>query len=322
MKCIIIYFSLTGNTELIAKMIQAGVKRTAGHCDIVKIKETNWRHLYEYDLIGLGTPVHGYTEPANVRAFINDMRFVGGKHIFTFATSGTHPEFFFPSIVPKLKRRGLTVIGMYHCFASCYNSIMPSPYPTEGHPDEIDLKEAEDFGREMVERSRRISDGKTELIPPVPQAPQPLSEFLKGLAAMEREHGFPEIGSNKLSFRYLLKFYEEKCTYPKCRLCMDNCPMDGIDLSVKPPVIAKPCMNCTFCAKICPTGALDESIWVETFIERTLKLFPLFYLPGLDKPEADGHFRRLIPIEDIGYDTPIYKKHNKHPQWVIGKGLQ
>jgi ferredoxin len=199
---------------------------------------------------------------------------------------------------------------------------MPRPYPTSGHPDEIDLKAAEEFGKEIVEYSQRISAGETNLIPPVPKAPQPISKFLEGLVELEKKYGFPEIGSNKLQFRYLMKFHKEKCLYPDCRLCMDNCPMNGIDLSVDPPVIAKPCMNCTFCAKICPTGALDETLWVETFFERTIKLFPPFYLKYLEKAEAEGSFRRLVPLDKIGYDTPIFKLHNKHPQWVIGKGLQ
>jgi flavodoxin/NAD-dependent dihydropyrimidine dehydrogenase PreA subunit len=309
MKCIVIYFSQTGNTEKVAKAIQAGVKQTAGHCDIVKIKEANPRRLYEYDLIGLGTPVIDFVEPRNVRAFINDMRFVGGKHVFAFGTHGTHPEHFFPSMVPKLKRRGLTVIGMRSWYGSCYVSIEAKPYPTDGHPDEIDLKEAEDFGREMVERSWRIAAGETELIPPVPPKPPPLPEAL-GL------DGFPN------SFKSMLKFHKEKCRYPKCRLCMDNCPMDGIDLSVKPPVMAKPCLGCAFCAKICPTGAIDGDAWAETMAPKVAKLMPVFKLPHLEEAEREGRFRRLVPVEDIGYDTPVYKVYNKHPQWVIGKGLQ
>ena len=162
-----------------------------------------------------------------------------------------------------------------------------------------------------------------KISPPVPQAPEPsLEGFKKGIVELERKLGFPVISSKELQFRKLLKFHPEKCVYPKCRLCMDNCPMDGIDLSVEPPVIAKPCMDCTFCAKVCPTGALDESLWVETFAERTRVLMPIHYMAGLEKPEAEGHFRRLVPIDEVGYDTPIYKKHNKHPQWIIGKGLQ
>ncbi|MBN1367784.1 MAG: flavodoxin domain-containing protein, partial [Dehalococcoidales bacterium] len=106
MKCIIVYFSQTGNTEKIARAIQAGVKKTAGHCDIVKMQEANPRRLYEYDLIGLGSPVIGLV-PGNVAIFIKNMSFLGGKHIFSFCSHGTHPEMYYPDIVRKLNRRGL-----------------------------------------------------------------------------------------------------------------------------------------------------------------------------------------------------------------------
>ena len=110
MKCIIIYFSQTGNTEQIAKSIQAGVKQTAGHCDIVRIKEANPRRLYEYDLIGIGSPIFHWVAPANVISFVNNMRFVGGKHAFAFCTHAT-TWYFDESIVPRLKNRGMIAIG-------------------------------------------------------------------------------------------------------------------------------------------------------------------------------------------------------------------
>ena len=112
-----------------------------------------------------------------------------------------------------------------------------------------------------------------------------------------------------------------KCTDPECRLCMENCPMDGIDLSMNPPVIAKPCEGCGFCAKICPTGALDESEWVNTFKERTAKFMDTWYATFIDKQEAEGKFRRLVPKDKIGRDTPIGEVYTKHPQWLIGKGF-
>ena len=85
MKCIIIYFSQTGNTEKIAKQVQAGIIEAAGNCDMVPIKEANPRKLYQYDLIGIASPVMGI-EPPNVTMFIKNMRFVGGKHSFVFNT--------------------------------------------------------------------------------------------------------------------------------------------------------------------------------------------------------------------------------------------
>lgn len=323
MKCIIIYVSVTGNTELIARTIQSGIKQAASHCDIVNLKEANWRHLWQYDLIGFGCPpMKDHVETPGLKTFINNMRFAGGRHAFVFATHGTHPEFIFPSMIPRLKRRGLTVIGMYSCYAPCYLSIMPWPYLTAGHPDSIDLQEAEDFGREMVARSRRITAGETDLIPPVPKAPRPDPEQAKEMtkvAEAQKEEGKQPYHS---SFQTLRKFHEEKCTYPECRLCMDNCPEDGIDLSVRPPVIGKPCIGCTFCAKICPTGAMDESAWVEASAPMIARMMESFYVEGSVKSEAEGSFRRLVPLEDIGFDTPVYKVFNRHPQWVIGKGFQ
>jgi ferredoxin len=311
MKCIIVYFSQTGNTELVASRIARGVKKAAGQCDLVPLKEANPRRLYNYDLIGLGCPVFELVEPGNVRAFIHDMRFVGGKHIFAFSTHGTLPDHLFPSIVPRLKKRGLLVIGTRDWYADCHLPPMPEPYPTAGHPDKIDLREAEEFGFQMVERSRRIAAGETALIPPDPLPPPPPVNL--------GDLGFVDFQE---TYKALFKFHPEKCQYPACRLCMDNCPMDGIDLSVNPPVVGKPCVMCTFCSRICPTGAMDIDDWVENTGAVNEKVMRAELLPALEKAEAEGRFRRLIPVEKIGFSTPIYKFHNKHPQWIIGQGLQ
>lgn len=330
MKCIIIYLSITGNTEKIARRIQAGVEQAAGHCDLVRLKEANWRSLQDYDLIGIGCPVLGFREPDVVQSFVKSIKFVGGKHCFAFGTHGTRPEFFFPRLVPTLKRRGLVVIGTYNCYAACYISGMPNPYPSGGHPDEIDYQEAEAFGREMVARSRRIYAGETNLIPPTPKMPKtakgemvpsarkPSRKEDERIIAEDRAKGIISIPEmNKV----WLQFDKEKCHYPKCQLCQDNCPVDGIDMTLDPPVIGKPCMNCMLCAFICPTGAMYENEWsVKAYAEHAKAQMKDFYLPPLEKAEAEGRFRRLVPIDKIGLDTPVYKKYAKRPRLVIKDG--
>lgn len=308
MKCVVIYFSQTGNTEKVAKAIHTGVKQIAGHCDILTIKEAKPRRLYEYDLIGLGSPVF-VGVPGNVMAFINNMRFVGGKHIFSFCTHCTLGITYNPTVVPKLKKQGLIVIGWNDWYGHSWGPIyQPTPYLTDGHPDEIDLREAEDFGREMVWRSQKIYAGETSLIP---KEPAPVS--------------FPDVGDDsfyrRFAFSKIVKYDKRKCTYPKCRLCMDNCPMDGIDLSVDPPIIAKPCIDCTFCEQICPTGAInvDESK-KEILAQHFSNILQKVGGKHLAEAEAQGHFRRLVPEGEVGWDNPIYKEYNKHPRFIIGKG--
>ena len=324
MKCIVIYFSQTGNTEKIANAIQVGVKQMAGNCDLARIKDVNPKRLYEYDLIGLGSPCFGNV-PFNVAIFINNMRSVGGKHIFAFTTHGASPIHYFPSIYPKLVRKGLTVIGMRGWYGDCFLLHHMEPYPTKGHPDEIDLKEAEDFGREMVLRSMKISAGAKELIPAAPEEPK---MDMKQVEEMLSDPNLPDLGFGEdltAKYRSKMKFYREKCLYPKCRLCVDNCPMEGIDLSVDPPVLASPCHPCEFCSRICPTGAIDISDWLKDWGIVTLKLqYPRNSLPSLEKAEAEGSFRRLLPKEKIILDEDHlgYNLHKKHPQWIIGKGPQ
>ncbi len=310
MKCVVIYFSQTGNTQKVAEAVRRGVAQAAGSCDLLEIRQADPRGLCEYDLIGLGSPVMG-AEPGNVSVFVNRLRLVGGKHAFTFCTHGTSAGFYYPSIYPKLKRAGLVVLGHADWYADCFLLHMPQPYPTAGHPDQRDLQEAEDYGREMTLHSMRVAAGETSLIPPAPPEVPPGGPSDPGLAPP------PVIGQ----FGKLLKYDRGKCLYPRCSLCIDNCPVSGFDLSVDPPVLAKPCIACEFCARLCPTGALDMSEWIESMIAVTSKHWNMM-LESLERSEREGKFRRLLPVEEL-QGTPgwtLLKEH--HPQWVIGRGAQ
>jgi ferredoxin len=250
-------------------------------------------------------------EPGNVTAFINNMRFVGGKHVFSFSTHCTLSEEYFPSVVSKLKKKGCTVIGIADWFGHSWGPIIqPTPYLTDGHPDEIDLKEAEEFGRAMVVRSRRIAAGELSLIPevPPPPPPDPALDNMKN-------------SSNVINiFKKFMKLEKDKCLYPACRLCMDNCPMDGIDLTVEPPVLAQPCIDCMFCEAICPSGAINVDEYLEEAAREVSRTLRVHGVQSLAEAEAKGRFRRLFPEDKVGWDTPVYMVHNKHPRWIIGKG--
>jgi flavodoxin/ferredoxin len=322
MKCLIIYFSLTGNTKKIAQAVYAGVNEAAEECNIVTLKDANLQELPRYDLIGLGSPVHFY-EPANVRNFIKRMVSVKGKHCFVFCTHATRPEAFFPSIIGALQSKGVVVIGTGHWYGSLNDPQFPQPYLTDGHPDEIDLEEAREFGRQMVERSRRINAGETQLIPVFPVGRRigmqmaedvlraAVGDMPKAPAGLSFKHG----SRRQPKFKSQAKLNMQKCTYPQCTLCVDNCPMEGIDLSVSPIRFAEPCMNCFFCEKICPHGAIEADFReaAEIFRWRTERI----YAPVLAKAEAEGRFRRLVPLEDVGWDTPYYQVYSKHPRYVI-----
>jgi flavodoxin/formate hydrogenlyase subunit 6/NADH:ubiquinone oxidoreductase subunit I len=293
-KSIIIYFSQTGNTKKVAQAIHKGTSQRVELCDIAKMKEVSARDLIEYDLIGLGSPVWG-GPPPNLKFFIDTLTPLSGKHIFAFCTHGALPQNFSPMTVRLLEKKGLIVIGMGDWYGTVFMPPFPKPYFTDGHPDEVDLKEAEQFGKEMVELSRRISTGEIQLIPPQPKM-QRVPKRPPGLLLRPKLH-------------------IQKCRYPKCHLCMDHCPVDAIDLSVSPPVFAKSCRPCYFCEMICPEGAIEVDY--DVVAKATRWRAKQVYSKALDKAEAEGRFRRLVSKEDVDWDIPRYRVYKKHPRYVI-----
>lgn len=387
MRGIVVYYSATGNTAKIAKAIHRGMKESM-ECDVAPLEKADPQAMAQYDVIALGAPIWYFREPANVRLFIYTMPNLDGKLCIPFCTHGASPTGFFWSVVPMLKKKGLTIIGYSSWYGSVYQVLhAPKPYLTDGHPDEIDLKEAEDFGREMAERARRIAVGETNLIPelakgpqadslwrshdavfrnfppPPPQPGEPMRSppppaqrtvntekctyptctlcadvcpvnaidlakqpVVFGKACLNCAlcdklcpHSAIEVDAETMRNRTQRRINMEKCTYPTCTLCVDHCPMDSIDFSVSPPVIKPNCEGDDLCWVICPQDAIEITNLDSTHArlvmsEETKDQHPFVKL--LAEAEAKGRFRRLVPLDKVGWDNPVYKNPN-HPRFVI-----
>jgi menaquinone-dependent protoporphyrinogen IX oxidase/Fe-S-cluster-containing hydrogenase component 2 len=307
MKGIVIYHSMTGNTKKIAEAIHRGMNKTGEACDIARLQDIKIADLAQYDLIGLGSPVLHLRELRNVTNFIEQtLKHVDGKHGFAFCTHGAFPAHYLSRVVPAMIQRGLTVIGWKDWFCSVFHPGCPKPYFTDGHPDAIDLKEAEDFGQEMVERSRRIYKGETGLVPTLPRGaeydeiydpyPQPHREIL---AAFQRAQAQMNLKVNK-----------EKCLYPKCTHCIDICPMRSINFTVDPPVFNIDCDRCWLCEQTCPRGAIEVD-WTD--YKKTHRPMVDDLVKSLEIFEKRGRFRRLVKNEDIGWDNFVCDM--KHPKF-------
>ncbi len=312
MKSIVVYFSQTGNTREIARSIQSSISETSGQCDIARLQDVDEKDLGVYDLIGLGSPVWHRREPANVMNFIEyTMNSLEEKHAFAFCTHGLLPGRFLARVVTMMTQKGLTVIGWNNWYGSVTMPEKPKPYFTDGHPDEIDLQEARDFGRDMAEKSRRIKEGEKGLVPEMPRGGK-YDQIYMGRGQswqLKKVKQAAKKGDDELleltglrDFPY--KFHRDRCLYPKCTLCIDNCPTNSINMLVDPPIIRKRCDRCWYCEQICPRGAIEVD-W-ESIVRVIDKNLFQGFAEMSNEAEDRGFLRRLVPLEDVGRDTYWY----------------
>ncbi len=115
-----------------------------------------------------------------------------------------------------------------------------------------------------------------------------------------------------------------RCKYPQCTVCIDNCNNNSIDFSQNPPVFKNNCERDDLCWLICPEGAIEILNLEETHgtlkMEREAQGKSAHYPSGLLQQTIDaekmGKFRRVIPINQVGWDNLImYMTH--HPRFNI-----
>lgn len=81
-KILVTYFSLTGNTKIIAEAITESLPEAKTMIPVAEVKD-----LAEYDLIFIGFPVHSHSVPYKVERFLKTIP--RGKKIALFSTHGS-----------------------------------------------------------------------------------------------------------------------------------------------------------------------------------------------------------------------------------------
>ncbi len=219
--------------------------------------------LEDYDLIGIGTPVFYFQEPWNVRDFISRLSFLKGKSSFVFCTHGGQDANTLARMAKGLKEKGLLVLGGLSIRG--YDSFQPYiefAY-SKGHPDEGDLKKAEEFGREMVKNYRLVKE----------------ENRLDVLANFKFKFSLLHLTSLWLTKervnRHLPRMEIDKERCLKCSKCAEICPSGVIELNPY-PIRKGDCIRCYYCEKVCPQGAIVVN-WRST--KRLLGFFRICAWP-------------------------------------------
>jgi len=327
-KCVVVYSSMTGNTEKAARAIQKGLEEAAGSCDIFSMRDASPYEMGGYDFIALGWPLMGPNLKLDVDTFLADLRYVGGKHVILFSTSDSASNNHGKAVEP-LTEHDAIIIGSKSWHGAVYGPLGdPTPGRGDGHPNKEDLEEAKNWAKDRWELSRKIYAGSTDLIPSMNlqsgnrgegggPGGMPGGQMPAGGPPGEMPAGGPPGGGAggggrgsihpdliglendtpeelKIRIHFNVRYDQDKCMFPTCSRCVDICPVHGIDFTVEPRVYSDPCMMCAMCDQVCPTGA----IYVD--------------------PE---HMIWQREVESYGDDiVQVYQAYPKHPRFIVGYG--
>lgn len=302
MNILIVCFSQTGNTWKAAEAIRSGILETGNGCDITALAGLDVNLLGAYDLIGLGCPVFYYQPPFNITDFIASLPSQQRKQWFIFCSHGSVMGNTLHAMSGQLQEKGAKVIAAHHTYADATVPFFPYPTLTTGHPDEKDLDEAGEFGRNLSQCSACVSKGNEKGIISLPDVTEEWA--LSDASLLKRD--FLKKAMPRLSID------PDRCN--ECGLCERSCPVKGIEISSKPPRIQEPCIFCWYCAKTCPTSAIkaDWSGAVAMAPGNYAK-----YVKALDAAVRRGEFRWHVDPGSIDFDDPFYLQKIRRLRQVI-----
>ena len=165
MRCLMVLISYHHrNTEKIAKVMAEVLNADIVSPQLIKIGE-----LQDYDLIGFGSGIYHGKNHRSLLDLVDRLAPTSGKKVFIFSTNGAPASFYGPDrqdgyrkmidkahrpLREKLRSKGYEIIGELSCPGFNTNGILRLHGGTnKGRPDDEDLREAEEFARELERRS-------------------------------------------------------------------------------------------------------------------------------------------------------------------------
>lgn len=150
-KILIVYDSLTGNTEKMARSIAQGVREANGEAKVRKVDKVDLKELVEADGIILGSPTHYGTMSSGMKQFIYETDKIHGKlagklgAVFT-SSCGDGDDTTLTSLIQAMLIHGMLVIGgpkVRYCYSYGVSAI--------GKPTKENLDTCRALGRRIVE---------------------------------------------------------------------------------------------------------------------------------------------------------------------------
>jgi len=265
-KTLIAYFSQGGTTKKIAEKISQGLQSKQFQVDFYNIVDDQRPSITDYDVIGIGSPVYIFRPPFNVLDYLKGLPELNDLPFFVFLLYGTEPGTAGNIIRKTLSRKGGKEIG-YEKFKGAdyfFGYLQRGHLFSPNNPSENELKQAEQFGQDLVSR---ISE-KGYVKPKMDTLPPPVYCIERMITTRSQVQQI---------YSRFFKVDKDKCT--SCKICIQQCPKNNIRFDKNDlPIWGRECIACFYCEMKCPldaiTSPLDWSImapFTNYNVSRSLK---------------------------------------------------
>ncbi len=244
-KGLVVWYSQTGHTARIGKIIAANWKKCGIAFDSGDYREIDRNALAGYDIVAAGSPVFYLDVPENYRKWLASLPRIEGTPVASFVTfggKGDNQHNTACAVLSLLAAKGGVPAGM----ALFGNMSTYAPTWSMGNekrtlrfrhlPDENTYRAARGFAAAVLARVAR-------------GAPVPIKTEITANSILKK---FPQIGATKL-FIGEHSVDGEKCVL--CMRCRKACPVGAIDPE-KRRVDKKRCILCMGCVNNCPQNAV------------------------------------------------------------------
>lgn len=241
MKVLILYFSATGNTASIAKVIEKEFTEMGAEVTISDITPHAARKreidLEPYQAVLFGSPIHSWRAPRAVREWMRTLDGQGKKcaMFFTFGGFQVHPTHY--STQQILEEHNFIVVSSVE-FLGAHTFNLGGWKAMEGRPDELDFEVAKEYAQVTYKRFTGEDDGV-------------LSELEKTEHTEEQLDSIETFRFNVLT--QLPSRNGEECSM--CLVCEELCPTGAMEAESGEADKEK-CIACLSCVANCPENVL------------------------------------------------------------------
>lgn len=282
-RVIIFYFTGTGHTEIVAKMLKEALHNQGVHVDCHRIDRCLGEGILPdvagYDAVGIGYPVYAFNVPRTVEGFMR-MLPRGGKPVFVFKTAGEPFMFNNTSsyfIHGQLKRRGYD-LTYERLFLMPYNIVFR-------YPDEV-VKEIYTLSEQLAGRmAGDIVRGEEY---------RPRYNPLLLLISLVMRIQFPGARLNGRLMRA-----GRDCNL--CGKCVRECRAGNIRIDGGRVRFGWRCVMCMRCVMLCPKGAVKAGLLERWAVRGAYDFKGIAGNPAVEgdtikkyKKGFFGHFKKYV----------------------------